>query len=318
MLRCAILDDYQNAALTMGDWSPLTGQVETLILHEHVVGDALVEAIAGCEIVVIMRERTPFDAALFARLPRLRLLITTGLRNAAIDLKAAAAHGVTVCGTGSEPHPPTELTWALILGLARRIVPENLALRAGGPWQSSVGADLAGRRLGLIGLGKIGAKVAKVGLAFGMEVAAWSQNLTPERAAAEGVVFSPSKEDLLRSSDFVSIHVVLSDRSRGLIGAAELGLMRSSAYLINTSRAAIVDQAALAEALEARRIAGAGLDVYETEPLPADSVWRRLDNVLATPHLGYVSEANYRTYFTQAVEDIQAFLAGAPVRVLQG
>ena len=317
MLSCAILDDYQDAALGMADWSTLASAVSVTPLREHLEGDALVDAIASSEIVVIMRERTPFDAALFARLPRLQLLITTGMRNASIDLAAAAAHDVVVCGTGSQPHPPTELTWALILGLARQIVPENAALRAAGPWQSSVGADLAGRQLGLLGLGKIGAKVARVGLAFGMTVAAWSPNLTRERAEAEGVMISASKEDLLRSSDVVSIHVVLSERSRGLVGAADLGLMKRSAYLINTSRAAIVDQAALADALRRRAIAGAGLDVFDTEPLPADSIWRRLDNVLATPHLGYVSQANYSTYFREAVEDIQGFLAGAPVRVLQ-
>lgn len=317
MLRCAILDDYQHAALAMADWSVLAGQVEVAALHDHLTGDDLVAAIGDCAIVVIMRERTPFDAALFARLPQLQLLVTTGLRNAAIDLEAAAAHGVTVCGTASEPHPPTELTWALILGLARRIVPEANALRAGGPWQNSVGADLAGRQLGLVGLGKIGTRVAKVGLAFGMAVQAWSPNLTRARAEAEGVGFAATKEVLLATSDIVSLHLVLSERSRGLIGAPELAQMRRSALLINTSRAAIVDGPALADALQRGAIAGAGLDVFEKEPLPLDSLWRRLDNVLATPHLGYVSQANYRTYFAQAVDDIAAFLAGAPVRVLQ-
>ena len=316
MLRCAILDDYQNAALSMAEWSPLAGSVEVKALTDHLVGPELIRAIAECEILVIMRERTPFDAALFEALPKLKLLITSGMRNASIDLAAAARHGVTVCGTGSASTPPTELTWALILGLARHLVPEATAIRTNGPWQSSVGADLHGRRLGLIGLGKIGTAVAKVGLAFGMQVAAWSQNLTQERADAAGVRRAASKDALLAESDFVSIHLVLSERSRGLIGARELGLMKPDAYLINTSRAPIVDQDALANALQHRRIAGAGLDVFETEPLPADSVWRRLDNVLATPHLGYVSQANYRTYFRETVEDIQAFLAGAPVRRL--
>ena len=316
MLRCAILDDYQNAALSMAEWSPLAGSVEVKALTDHLVGPELIRAIAECEILVIMRERTPFDAALFEALPKLKLLITSGMRNASIDLAAAARHGVTVCGTGSASTPPTELTWALILGLARHLVPEATAIRANGPWQSSVGADLHGRRLGLIGLGKIGTAVAKVGLAFGMQVAAWSQNLTQERADAAGVRRAASKDALLAESDFVSIHLVLSERSRGLIGARELGVMKPDAYLINTSRAPIVDQDALANALQHRRIAGAGLDVFETEPLPADSVWRRLDNVLATPHLGYVSQANYRTYFRETVEDIQAFLAGAPVRRL--
>jgi phosphoglycerate dehydrogenase-like enzyme len=317
MLRCAILDDYQNAALSMADWSSLGGAVEAKAISEHLAGEALVGAIEDCEILVIMRERTPFDAALFARLPRLRLLITTGLRNASIDLEAATRHGVTVCGTASASTPPTDLTWALILGLARQIVPEALALKTNGPWQGSVGSDLAGRRLGLLGLGKIGTQVAKVGLAFGMEVAAWSQNLSDERAAAAGVARAGSRDELLASSDFVSIHLVLGERTRGLIGAAELARMRPSAYLINTSRAGIVDQAALAEALRTRVIAGAGLDVFDVEPLPPDSVWRQLDNVLATPHLGYVSQANYRTYFTEAVEDIRAFLDGTPIRQLK-
>lgn len=316
-LRCAILDDYQHAALSVADWSPLADRVELRALDQHFAHqDELVAAIGDCEIVVIMRERTPFRAPLFARLPRLKLLITTGMRNASIDLAAAAAHGVVVCGTASASEPPAELTWALILGLARQIVPEHTALRAGGPWQSTVGMDLHGRRLGLLGLGKIGTRVARVGLAFGMDVVAWSQNLTAERAAAEHVRLAGSKEELLESSDFVSIHLVLSERTRGLLGAAELRRMRPSAYLINTSRAPIVDQAALAEALRGGWIAGAGVDVFEVEPLPADDPLRSLPNLLATPHLGYVSQKNYRTYYREAVEDIQAFLAGAPVRTL--
>lgn len=316
-LRCAILDDYQNAALAMADWSSLAGSVEMKILRDHISGpDELVREIGDCEIVLIMRERTPFPASLFARLPRLKLLVTTGMRNLSIDLAAAKDHGVLVCGTESLPHPPVELTWALILGLARGLVPENRALRESGPWQSTIGMDLAGSRLGLLGLGKLGTKVAQIGLAFGMRVSAWSQNLTRERAEAVGVQFAASKEELLEGAHFVSIHLVLSDRTRGLIGAPELRRMRPGAYLINTSRAGIVDQDALAKALEQGWIAGAGLDVFEIEPLTADSVWRRLDNVLATPHLGYVSQANYRTFFSHAVEDIRAFLNGAPVRVL--
>lgn len=316
-LRCAILDDYQNAALSMADWSVIADQVEVISLHTHFDREeALAAEIADCRIVVIMRERTPFRASLFARLPELRLLVTSGMRNAAIDLSAAATHGVTVCGTASSSEPPAELTWALILGLARSIVPENNALRTNGPWQNTIGRDLYGSRLGLIGLGKIGSRVAKVGAAFGMEVLAWSQNLTPERAAAVGARLAASKEELLESSDFVSIHLVLSDRTRGLIGAAELRRMRPSAYLINTSRAPIVDQAALVEALQNGWIAGAGLDVFEIEPLPEGDILRALPTVLATPHLGYVTQANYRTYFQEAVEDIRAFLAGAPVRIL--
>ena len=272
--------------------------------------------IAQAEILVIMRERTPFPAALLERLPRLELLVTSGMRNLAIDLAAARARNVVVCGTDSSPTPPTELTWALILGLARHVAPESLTLRAGGPWQSTIGTDLAGATLGVLGLGKIGTRVAEIGRAFGMRVIAWSPNLDDARAAAAGVERAASKEALLEASDVVTIHLVLGDRTRGLLGAAELRRMRRDAFLVNTSRAPIVDQAALLQALEEGWIAGAGLDVFETEPLPADSPFRRLPNVLALPHLGYVSRSNYRTFFTQAVEDIEAWLAGAPIRRL--
>ncbi|WP_445398887.1 D-2-hydroxyacid dehydrogenase family protein [Streptomyces sp. LE64] len=316
-LRCAVLDDYQDAARSLADWTRLAPRVETEFLHTHLTEeDDLVEALRHCQIVVAMRERTPFPAGLLARLPDLRLLITSGMRNASIDLDAAALHGVTVCGTASSSEPPTELTWALILGLARQVVPENTALRTGGPWQHTLGADLHGRRLGLLGLGKIGSKVARVGAAFGMEVAAWSRHLTPERAAEGGAVLAASKEELLESSDFVSVHLVLSDRTRGLIGEPELRRMRDSAYLVNTSRAAIVDREALLRALHEGWIAGAGTDVFETEPLPADDPLRTAPRLLALPHLGYVTRRNYEGYFGQAVEDIEAFLAGSPVRVL--
>ena len=317
MLTCAILDDYQGVGPTLADWSGLSDRLVLRDFRETFASrDALVAAIADCEIVVMMRERTSFPADLFARLPNLRLLLTSGMRNAAIDLAAAKAHGVTVCGTASHPEPPVELTFALILGLVRHLVPEVQALRTGGPWQGSVGRDLAGRRLGLLGLGKTGARVARIGRAFGMEVSAWSQNLTAARAEAEGVSLAPSRDVLLETSDIVSIHLVLSERTRGLIDAEALSRMRSDALLINTARAAIVDEAALLAALRAGTIAGAGLDVFETEPLPPDSPWRTLPNVLATPHLGYVTERNYRTYFPEIVEDIAAFLDGAPIRVL--
>ncbi|QMU79387.1 D-2-hydroxyacid dehydrogenase family protein [Streptacidiphilus sp. PB12-B1b] len=316
-LRCAVLDDYQGVALASGEWSVLADSVEVRVVREHLASqDELVAALADCEIVVAMRERTPFSAELFDRLPRLRLLVTSGMRNASIDLAAAGRHGVTVCGTAGSSEPTVELTWALILGLARQLVPESTALRDGGPWQSTVGVDLHGSRLGLLGLGRIGARVARVGQAFGMEVSAWSRNLTAERAGEVGVRLAGSMEELLADSDFVSVHLVLGERTRGLVGAAELKRMRPSAYLVNTSRAPIVDQAALAEALRGGWIAGAGLDVFETEPLAADDDVRSLPNLLATPHLGYVTRRNYRTYFEQAVEDIAAFLAGEPVRVL--
>ncbi|AJT66448.1 Glyoxylate reductase [Streptomyces lydicus] len=314
--RCAVLDDYQDVALSMADWSPLDGSVDVRTLRRPFGSeDEVVEAIGDCEIVVAMRERTPFPASLLARLPRLRLLITSGMRNASIDLAAAARHGVTVCGTASNTEPPVELTWALILGLARNVVTESTAVRAGG-WQSTLGADLHGRRLGLLGLGKIGTRVARVGQAFGMDVVAWSRNLTPERAAETGVTATATKEELLETSDFVSVHLVLGDRTRGLIGAPELRRMRRTAYLVNTSRAAIVDQSALVEALREGRIAGAGLDVFAQEPLPADHPLRTLPNVLALPHLGYVTRRNYEGYFREAVENIQGFLAGKVVREL--
>jgi len=316
-IRCAILDDYQNVALSFADWSPLETRLEMQVFSEHIADETeLAVALGEAEIVVIMRERTPFTASLFARLPALKLLITSGMRNASIDMAAAKAHGVTVCGTGSGGSAPVEMTWALILGLARHLVEENTALRQNGPWQSTVGFGLSGKRLGLIGLGKIGQKMAVIAQAFGMHVVAWSQNLTAERAAQCGVDLAASKEALLATSDVVSVHLVLSERTRGLLDAADLALMKHSALLINTSRAAIIDQPALISALEARKIGGAGLDVFDVEPLPAEHPLRSLPNVLATPHLGYVADGNYHTYFTETVEDIEAWLAGEPVRVL--
>ena len=313
MLRCAVLDDFQNAALSLADWS----RVDVTVFREHMVSeDDVAAALADFEVVVIMRERTPFPASLFARLPRLKLLITSGMRNASIDLAAASAHGVTVCGTASRSEPPVELTWALILGLCRHLVPENVAFRSGGPWQSTIGTDLAGATLGLVGLGKIGIRVAAIARAFGMEVLAWSQNLTADRCESAGARLAPSLPDLLAGSDIVSIHLALSDRTRGLVAAAALAAMKPSALLVNTSRAAIVDTAALIAALDAGRLAGAGLDVFDLEPLPADHPLRTLPTVLATPHLGYVTHGNYTRYFTEAVEDIDAYVAGEPIRVI--
>lgn len=316
-LRCAVLDDFQDAALQAADWSPLRGRVEVVPFHDHLADeDDLAAALADFDIVVTLRERVAFPASLFARLPRLKLLIASGMRNSAIDYEAAERAGVTVCGTASSATPPVELTWALLLGLARGLVTEHHALREGGPWQSTVGADLHGRHLGLLGLGRIGSRVAQVGLAFGMRVSAWSRHLTQERADEVGVARAPSKEELLAASDFVSVHLALGERTRGLLGAAELALLKPTAYLVNTSRAAIVDQEALLAVLREGRIAGAGVDVFDVEPLPADHPMRTAPRLLATPHLGYVSRANYATYYGQAVEDIQAFLAGAPVRRL--
>jgi len=317
MRTCLILDDYQQVALALADWTRLADRVAVSAIAEPIPDrEALVARIAQAEILVIMRERTPFPAALLERLPRLELLVTSGPRNLAIDVAAARARGITVCGTDSSPTPPTELTWALILGLARHVPQENQALRSGGPWQSTLGTDLAGATLGILGLGKIGARVAAIGRAFVMRVIAWSPNLDESRATAAGVERAASKEALLEASDVVSIHLVLGERTRGLLGEAELRRMRTSAYLVNTSRAPIVDQAALLRALKEGWIAGAGLDVFETEPLSADDPFRMLPNVLALPHLGYVTRDNYRTYFTQAVDDIAAWLAGSPIRTL--
>lgn len=317
MRTCLILDDYQNAALGLADWDRLADRIAVSALTEYIADrDALVSRIEEAEILVIMRERTPFPAALLERLPRLKLLVTSGMRNAAIDLAAARSRGVTVCGTDSSPTPPTELTWALILGLARHLPTEAANLRVGGPWQSTVGTDLSGATLGILGLGKIGARVARIGQAFGMDVLAWSPNLTRDRAQGAGARLAPSKEALCEAADVLTLHLVLSERSRHILGEAELRRMRPGAFLINTSRAGLVDQEALIRVLEEGRIAGAGLDVFETEPLPADSPFRRLPNVLALPHLGYVSRANYTRFFTQAVEDIEAWLSGNPVRQL--
>lgn len=317
ILRCAVIDDYQSAAAGSADWSPVADRVEVVSYPDHLTDeDALAARLADFDIVVTLRERVPFPATLLERLPRLKLLVASGMRNSVIDYEAAARAGVTVCGTGSASTPPVEHTWALLLGLARGLVEESTGLRTGGPWQQTLGADLHGRRLGLLGLGKIGGRVARIGLAFGMEVTAWSRNLTKERCAEVGATLAASKEELLADSDFVSVHLALGERSRGLIGAPELALMRPTAYLVNTSRAAIVDQDALLDAVRAGRVAGAGLDVFDIEPLPADHPVRTTPGVLATPHLGYVTRDNYATYYGHAVEDISAFLDGAPVRVL--
>ncbi|MEU9476655.1 D-2-hydroxyacid dehydrogenase family protein [Streptomyces sp. NPDC048191] len=316
-LRCAVLDDFQGVALESADWSVIEDEVEVVSLREHLDGeDALATALTDYDVVVTLRERVPFPGSLISRLPRLKLLVASGMRNSVIDYAAAEKYGVTVCGTGSSGIPPAELTWALLLGLARGIVQESTALRANGPWQSTVGTDLHGARLGVLGLGRIGGHVARVGLVFGMRVSAWSPRLTKERAAEHGVELAASMEELFADSDFVSIQVAGGDGTRGLVGAAELALMKPTAYLLNTSRASVVDQDALLAALHEGRIAGAGVDVFDIEPLPADHPMRTAPRLLATPHLGYVSRANYSTYYSQAVENIRAYLAGSPVRRL--
>ena len=316
MTRVAILDDYQNVAMGLADWKSLPAGTEVVAFRDHLHElDAVAKRLGDFDVVVAMRERTAFPRALLEKLPKLRLLVTTGMRNASIDVKAAAEGGITVCGTSGLPYPTAELTWGLVLALFRRIAVEDRATREG-KWQTTLGLGLNGKTLGVIGLGTLGSRVARYGKAFEMEVLAWSQNLTAERAAEVGATLV-GKDELLRRSDVVSIHLVLSERSRGLVGARELGLMKRTAYLVNTSRGPIVDEAALIRALQDGTIAGAGLDVFEPEPLPLDHPFRKLPNTVITPHLGYVTEETYRVFFGHALEDVQAFLRGAPVRVLK-
>jgi phosphoglycerate dehydrogenase-like enzyme len=313
--RVAILDDYQSVALSMADWSVLGAGVAIHPFHDRIGGEDLVaERLRNFDVIVAMRERTPFPATLLERLPALKLLVTTGRRNAAIDVKAAAARGVVVSGTSMLVMPPVELTWGLILSLARHIPREAAAMREGA-WQTTVGAGLHGKTLGVVGLGRLGTDVARIGKAFGMQVIAWSENLTRETTDAVGVELV-SKDALFQRSDVVTVHLVLSDRTRGLIGERELGAMKPTAFLINTARGPIVDEQALVHALRRSVIAGAGLDVFDEEPLPVNHPLRRLDNALLTPHLGYVTAENYRLAYGEAVEDIRAFLAGTPVRVI--
>jgi phosphoglycerate dehydrogenase-like enzyme len=314
-VRVAVLDDYQDVAREFGDWNRLGDRAEVTAFTDHVDdADVLVERLVGYDVVVAMRERTAFPRAVLERLPRLRLLVTTGMANAVIDVAAAHGQDVTVCGTASLPTGTAELTWGLILALVRHIPAESQRVRSGG-WQSTVGGDLAGSTLGVMGVGRMGAQVAAVGRAFGMNVVAWSQNLRPEQASAVGAR-AVTMDELLSGSDVVTVHLKLSDRTRGLIGAAELRSMRPEAYLINTSRGPIVDEAALLTALREGWIAGAGLDVFDVEPLPADHPLRTAPNTVLTPHLGYVTRGTYRGFFGEAVEDVEAFLAGQPVRVL--
>lgn len=314
-LRIAILDDYQGVARTMADWASLPPGSELHTYGDHLNDElAIAERLAGFDVVVAMRERTPFPRTLLAQLPRLRLLVTTGMRNAAIDVAAAHASGVVVCGTEGLPYPTAELTWALILALARQVPREDRATRSGA-WQTTLGAGLCGKTLGVLGLGRLGSRVAHIGAAFGMEILAWSPNLTAERADQAGarlVAF----DALLRQADVVTIHLVLGARTRGLLDARELGLMKRTAYPVNTSRGPIVDESALVRALSEGAIAGAGLDVFDEEPLPGGHPLLGLPNTVLTPHLGYVTAETYRIFYGQALEDIHAYLRGEPVRVL--
>jgi phosphoglycerate dehydrogenase-like enzyme len=318
-MRLSILDDYQGVALDMADWSPVRARGIEIAVERFPFADAedVVRSLADSEIVAAMRERTAFPKGIVDRLPKLKLLITTGMRNASFDMAALRDRGVTVCGTGGPGggnEDTAELAWGLILGAARRIAEDHAFMRHGG-WQTRIGHRVAGKTLGLLGLGRLGSAVARVGLAFGMKAIAWSQNLTADKAAAQGVE-RVEKDELFGRSDILSVHLVLSERSRGLVGAREIGLMKPSAILVNTSRGPICDTAAIIEALKGGRLAYAGLDVYDQEPLPINHPLRTAPNVILTPHIGYVTDENYRSSYPQIVENIMAYLDGKPIRVI--
>ena len=309
-VKVAILDDYQNAALQMADWSPLAGRATITVFNDHLDDpDALATRLAPFEVVCVMRERTPLTRAILERLPRLKLIASTGFVNASIDLQAARERGLAVAHTGYESTPTIEMTWALILASARHVAAESASVRSG-EWQRSIGNDLKGKTLGVLGLGNIGGEVARIGQAFGMRVIAWSENLTAEKAAAAGAEHV-QKNELFRQSDVLTIHLILSRRSRRLVGAAELALMKPTAWLVNAARGPIVDEGALISALREHRIAGAAVDVFDVEPLPIDHPYRSLDNMLATPHIGYVSQNLYRTFYGDTVKNIVAWLDGS-------
>jgi phosphoglycerate dehydrogenase-like enzyme len=309
-VKVAILDDYQDVALQMADWSPLAGRATITVFNDHLDDpDAVAARLAPFDVVCVMRERTPLKRGILERLPRLKLIASTAFRNASIDLQAAHECGIAVANTGYDSTPTIEMTWALILASARNVAAENASLRSGG-WQRSIGSDLRGKTLGVLGLGNIGREVARIGNAFGMRVIAWSENLTAEKAAAADAEHV-RKDELFRQSDVLTIHLVLGKRSLGLVGAAELALMKPTAWLVNTSRGPIVDGSALTTALREHRIAGAAVDVFDVEPLPADHPYRSLDNMLATPHIGYVSSNLYRTFYGDTIKNIVAWLDGS-------
>jgi phosphoglycerate dehydrogenase-like enzyme len=314
--RVVVLDDYQSVALECADWSPVTDRFAVEVIHEHLPDEDVRERLRGAAVVVAMRERTPFPAALLRDLPDLKLLVTTGNKNASIDLEAAADLGITVCGTTGTGNSVPEITMGMIIAVTRHFVEEDAAVRAG-RWQHTIGPGLAGSTLGIVGLGRLGIPVAKLAQAFEMQVLAWSPNLSAERAAEHGVR-AVDKTELFAESDVISIHMPLSERSRGLVGAAELQAMKPTAYLVNTSRGPIVDDKALLKALEKGPLAGAALDVYDKEPLPADHPLRTSPHTILTPHLGYVSIGNYELFYREAIEDIAAYLRGEPLRVLNG
>ncbi|QXI03566.1 D-2-hydroxyacid dehydrogenase family protein [Pseudomonas tensinigenes] len=314
-VQIAVIDDWQDVARDVVDWSVLDSLGEVTFEHDYPADNAtLAERLGRYQVICVMRERTRFDEDLLKRLPNLKLLVTGGMRNAALDMQAAAKLGIKVCGTDSYKHAAPELTWALIMAATRNLVKEANALRDG-QWQQGLGGDLHGKTLGILGLGSIGQRVAQFGQVFGMKVIAWSENLTAERAEQVGVTYV-NKQQLFEQADVLSVHLVLSERSRGLVDAQALGWMKPTALLVNTARGPIVDEAALIKALQKQHIAGAALDVFEQEPLPAMHPFRTLDNVLATPHVGYVSRQNYEQFFSQMIEDIQGWAAGEPVRLL--
>ena len=314
-VQIAVIDDWQDVARDVVDWSVLESLGEVTFEHDYPADNAtLAMRLGRYQVICVMRERTRFDEDLLKRLPNLKLLVTGGMRNAALDMQAAAKLGIKVCGTDSYKHAAPELTWALIMTATRNLVKEANALRAG-QWQQGLGGDLHGKTLGILGLGSIGQRVAQFGQVFGMKVIAWSENLTAERAEQAGVTYV-SKQQLFEQADVLSVHLVLSERSRGLVDAQALGWMKPTALLVNTARGPIVDEAALIKALQKQHIAGAALDVFEQEPLPAMHPFRTLDNVLATPHVGYVSRQNYEQFFSQMIEDIQGWAAGEAVRLL--
>ncbi len=316
MMRLAIIDDYENVALRMADWGDLGDKIEIDVYRDHLTeGDELADRLSPYDILVIMRERTPFPRSLIEQLPNLKLLVTTSAKNRSIDLTTCGEKGIVVCGTESSRNAPVELAWALILSSLRRIPQHDRAVRRG-VWGDSIGSGIEGKVLGVLGLGKTGKPVARVGLAFGMKVVACSQNLTAEQASAAGAV-RMEKDELFKTADVITVHLVLSNRTQGLIGAHEIGLMKPSAYLINTSRGPIIQEKSLVDALKANRIAGAGLDVFDREPLPRDHPFLSLPNTVLTPHIGYVIQESFRTYYTQAKEDVDAWLAGKPIRVLE-
>ena len=315
-LRCAILDDYFNITPDIADWSAIADRVGITVFNEPFASpEATVEALRDFEIVCAMRERTPFPPAVLEALPKLKLLITSGMRNAAIDMEAGKQRGVVFCGTQWGQDPTAPLAMGLILELTRGIGRENARMHAGEPWQTFCGTEIEGKTLGVIGLGKLGSKMAGLGKAFGMNVIAWSPNLTAARCNEVGVGYA-SKEALFSSADVITIHVVLSQRSRGLVGRDDIARMKPTAYLVNTSRGPVIDEAALLDALQQRKIAGAGIDVFSIEPLPRDHPFRKLDNMVLTPHLGYVSEDAFRAHYGQMVEGIAAWLKGEPMRRL--